>query len=637
MQNPGQTLQSDAPISFSELARSVWRDFWRARRPLVAFEILFKLSEAWLLIPALAVVFALILRQAGHVAVSNFDVVAFLLSPFGLLYATLVGTLATALFLFEQAGVMMLAARFDAGDRPALGSMIAAIIRPLPRIAKLGAIQAALVTTALLPFALLAGLTYWSLLSEFDIYFYWKERPPVFWIAAGIGSILSLLALGVATFLLVRWALAVPIVIFEGQSAGAALRASRDRVRGAGRRMGVALCVWLVGNLLVGVIAEAVFRVIAAALLANAGDRPTAVIVLLLIAKGALVATLSFVLVVGLGLLIRRIYVLRSKEPGRVVDAVQGAATEAVPSGPRWSWRLTFLTLPLFLLAPIALWASLSRYLTDRPLPKVTAHRGHARAAPENTLSAMRKAIESGADYAEMDVQLTSDGAIVLLHDRDLKRVAGDPRRLEDVTFAEVRRLDVGSWFDASFAGERVPTLAEVIELCRGKIRLNIELKFFTPDRKLVRPVAELIRDLKFEDDCLITSLNYDALREAQAIDPQLRVGLTVAHSIGDISRLDVNALSVRADVLTDGILRSAHGQGREVHVWTVNGAGQMGRLIMRGVDNIITSDPDLAIQVRGQWAKATGAERLVLAARLLLGLELNDVEPVPTDESGGD
>jgi glycerophosphoryl diester phosphodiesterase len=233
----------------------------------------------------------------------------------------------------------------------------------------------------------------------------------------------------------------------------------------------------------------------------------------------------------------------------------------------------------------------------------------------------MRKAIESGADYAEMDVQLTADGKIVLLHDRDFKRVAGDSRRLSDLSYDEVRQLDVGSWFDPAFSGERVPTLAEVISLCRGKIRLNIELKFFGPDQRLAQAVADLIRDEACESDCLITSLNYDALLEVKRPNTALRTGLIVAHALGDVSRLEVDALSVRADFLSDELLHAGHRSGKQVHVWTVNDPAQMTRQIKRGVDNIITSDPDLAIRVRNEWASLTGPERLLLASRLLLGL----------------
>jgi glycerophosphoryl diester phosphodiesterase len=253
---------------------------------------------------------------------------------------------------------------------------------------------------------------------------------------------------------------------------------------------------------------------------------------------------------------------------------------------------------------------------------QVTAHRGHARAAPENTLSAMRKAIESGADYAEMDVQLTADGTVVLLHDRDLRRVAGVSRRLDELSFAEVRQLDVGGWFGPAFSGERVPTLVEVMDLCRGKIRLNIELKVFGSDRRLAQKVADIVREHHFESDCLVTSLDYDALLEAKRHNARLRTGLTVAHALGDVSRLEVDALSVRADFLSDEVLRAAHRLGREVHVWTVNDARQMTQLMKRGVDNIITSDPDLAVHVRSQWISLTEAERLLLTSRLLLGLD---------------
>src|SRR4029077_5001105 len=94
----------------------------------------------------------------------------------------------------------------------------------------------------------------------------------------------------------------------------------------------------------------------------------------------------------------------------------------------------------------------------------VIAHRGYSRAAPENTLSAFRKAIEVGADVAELDVQETADGVVVVNHDRDLMRVAGDPRRIADITFAEARKLDLGSRIGPECAGERIPTLAEAIE-----------------------------------------------------------------------------------------------------------------------------------------------------------------------------
>jgi glycerophosphoryl diester phosphodiesterase len=610
------------PLTVSALVPSVRRDFLRARRALFIFEFLFKLAQAWLIVPAVALVLAAVMAGAGHIAVSNRDILDFLLTPAGLLYGALFGTFAVALLLFEQAGVMVLAALADAADRPPIKQALRAIFQRSLGIVRLGAATVVLLALALVPFVLLAVLTYNVLLTEHDIYFYVKDRPPVFWVAAGIGGFLLLAALAVTAVLYIWWAFALPILLFENRTARAALRASRARVRGVGWRVGFILAGWSAGVLLLGAAVEAAFRLFATVVLAAAGERPIIPLLLLLLVQGALLATLSFVFVTGLGLVTRRLYLLRSEQPGLYCpDEGQAAPGQEKPPSP-WNRRLAWLSLPLFAVAPLAIWAHLSRYTAARPPVQVTAHRGHARAAPENTLSAVRAAIASGADYAEVDVQQTADGVVVLLHDRDLKRVAGVSRRLDELSYDQVRKLDVGSWFDPAFAGEPVPTLAEVVNLARGRIKLNIELKFFGPGRRLAGEVARLVREQDFESDCLITSLDYDALLEVKSTNPRLRTGLIVAHALGDVSRLEVEVLSVRADWLTDDVLRAAHRRGQEIHVWTVNDASQMARLAKRGVDNIITSDPDMGIRARDEWANLTGSERLVLASRLLLGLD---------------
>src|SRR5262245_51188390 len=227
------------PLTIAGLARSVWRDFYRARHGLFVYEILFKLVQGWLLVPAIALVLAVILSQAGHIAVSNWDILNFFLTPLGLLYTALFGTITVALLLFEQAGVMVILALTASGERPSFKQSLRALFQKSLGILQLGAIQAALLALALVPFVLLAVLTYGIFLTEYDISFYLTERPPVFWLAASIGGLLLLGALAVATLFYVRWAFALPILLFEGQSARAALRASGVRVRGVGWRVGL--------------------------------------------------------------------------------------------------------------------------------------------------------------------------------------------------------------------------------------------------------------------------------------------------------------------------------------------------------------------------------------------------------------
>ncbi len=605
----------------SALAGSVWHDFRRAWRGLLAFEMAFKLLEAWLLVPAIALVLSAALARSGRAAVSNIDILNFLLSPWGLVYAAVFGTAAVALLLLEQAGIMAIAALSDCADRPPLRRLLRTALGRIAGAVQLSAIKVAALALTLAPFVLLAALTYALLLTQHDIYFYLKDRPPTFRLAAGIGAILLLAALAAGVWLYVRWALALPILLFEKQLASTALRASRDRVRGAAWRVGATLLGWQLSVLVLGALFGLGFRLVAAMALDAAGEHPTLVILLLLIAQGGLLAAVSFFAVVGQALVTRRIYLERSGWQG-TGPAPDWESPQAEKPSPAWARGLTAVAVGSVVVSPLVLWAALPNRLAAHSVVQVTAHRGHARAAPENTLSAMQRAIDSGADYAEMDVQQTADGVVVLLHDRDLKRVAGVSRRLDEMSYDEVRQLDVGTWFDPAFAGERLPTLEEVIDLCRGRIRLNIELKFFGPDRRLAEAVARIVREQQVESDCLITSLEYDGLVETKRHHAQLRTGLTVAHALGDINRLEVDALSVRADFLSDELLRTAQRLGRQVHVWTINDARQATALIKRGVDNVITSDPDLVLGVRDEWASLTGPQRLLLASRLLLGLQ---------------
>lgn len=605
----------NAPLAVPTVARSVWSDLRRARGPLVVFEAIFKLLEAWLIVPAVALVLSAILSRSGQLAVSNRDILDFLISPPGLLYATLFSTVGVALLLFEQAGLMILV---GPADRPPLRQVVLAAFRKALHVTTLGAVKVVLLAITLVPFALLAALTYQVFLSRHDINFYLEARPPVFWFAAGIGVLLLLAALGTGVWLYVRWVFALPIILFENQSAPAALRASHKRVRGASWRIGVLLIGWQVGVLLIGLGLELGFRFAAATILKNAGERPIVVILLLLTAQGGLLAFLSFVRVVGLALMTRRLYLVRTEHVGILIPD-RSAVENPSPARVR---AFALLSIGSALFAPLALWTDLSRQASNRPLVRVTAHRGHSLAAPENTLSAVRKAIESGADYVEIDVQRTADGTVVLLHDRDLKRVAGVSRSLRELTLDEVQKLDVGSFFSPSFAGEQVPTLADVIQLSRGRAKLNIELKYYGPDPQLAGEVERIVREQDFESDSLVTSFNSDALSDLRRRNPRIRTGLTIAHALGDVSRLDGEVLSVRADWLSDDVLRSAHRAGKEVHVWTVNDDRQMTRLMKRGVDNIITDDPDLLVRVRAGWTSLTPGERLLLASRLLLGLD---------------
>ena len=130
--------------------------------------------------------------------------------------------------------------------------------------------------------------------------------------------------------------------------------------------------------------------------------------------------------------------------------------------------------------------------------PVVTAHRGYSAAAPENTLPAFQLAIDQGCEWAELDVQMTRDGVVMVTHDTSLRRCTGRNENIYDLTYNEVRKLDAGRWFGQKYTGAKVPTLEEVLDLCKGKIQLNIEIKPNTATPELEAETIRIIREKGF-------------------------------------------------------------------------------------------------------------------------------------------
>jgi glycerophosphoryl diester phosphodiesterase len=254
---------------------------------------------------------------------------------------------------------------------------------------------------------------------------------------------------------------------------------------------------------------------------------------------------------------------------------------------------------------------------------EITGHRGSKVRAPENTLSALRQAIAEGADYAEIDVQTTADNVVVLFHDADLMRVASLNRRLRDINYSELKDIDVGSWFAPQFSSERIPTLEQAIDLARGRIKLNIELKFTWPDPLLTEKVANIIRQQDFVSNCVISSLNFQSVTEFKRIFPELSAGFIVFKVAGNLPRMEADFMSINAARATPRLVRRLHRHGRGVHVWTVNDFNNVISMIEVGVDNIITDYPANIRRYMEAWNALSGSEKIVLMLRnLIVGIE---------------
>lgn len=224
----------------------------------------------------------------------------------------------------------------------------------------------------------------------------------------------------------------------------------------------------------------------------------------------------------------------------------------------------------------------------------ITAHRGSSLSAPENTMAAIRKAIADGADIVEIDVQMTSDGVVVLFHDETLGKI-GLAGRVSETPFHVIANADAGSWYSPDYAGEPVPTLVQVLTETRGQIMLNIELKMTRPDFPLPEAVADLLINHDMVDSAIVTSFDRDAIRRVKAVNPSIRTGLIARSKLTpeDFWSDDHDVLSLKSKLIDRNTVNLAARAGKEIHVWTVNSEKEMKRMLKLGVASIITDDPE--------------------------------------------
>lgn len=229
--------------------------------------------------------------------------------------------------------------------------------------------------------------------------------------------------------------------------------------------------------------------------------------------------------------------------------------------------------------------------------PWLCAHRGASGTAPENTLAALRRAIELGVGMAEVDLQLTADGHLVLFHDTDLDRTSNGRGPLHRSTLAALRTLDAGSWFSPRFAGEIIPTLNELLDLARGRLRLNLELKCHGHEDAHAARAAALLGRTDAAPWCLVTSFDHDLMAELGDRLPGWKLGLIVGPGNwrDGLTARPEKVLSLHHSLITEDRVRRIRAAGKEIHVWTVDQPGEMKRLRAMGADVVITNHPEIA------------------------------------------
>lgn len=240
---------------------------------------------------------------------------------------------------------------------------------------------------------------------------------------------------------------------------------------------------------------------------------------------------------------------------------------------------------------------------------EIIAHRGASHDAPENTLSAFRLAWEQKADGVEGDFRLTADGRVVCMHDATTDRTTGGEANLEvaHATLKELRALDVGMWKGAGFAGERIPTLAEVLEVIEPGKKLYLEIK---GGPELVEPIRNVIAESDLEpEQIVVIAFNAETVARTRQLLPKLRAFWLVSYEqdaetgrwlppidqvLATLERIDARGLSThaRTEVVDEAFVAALREAGYEFHTWTINDGELARRFQQLGVDSITTDRP---------------------------------------------
>ncbi|MCX7918021.1 MAG: glycerophosphodiester phosphodiesterase family protein [bacterium] len=240
--------------------------------------------------------------------------------------------------------------------------------------------------------------------------------------------------------------------------------------------------------------------------------------------------------------------------------------------------------------------------------PICIAHRGFSGIAPENTLISFQKAIELNPDAFELDVHLSKDGQLIVIHDDTVDRTTNGKGRVKELTLSEIKKLDAGSWFDTKYQGERIPTLAEALELAKDRTMVMVELKAEGTAEKAV----PLIEQFDMVDQVVIFSFHSEYIKLAKQLNPNLSIlhlfwvnplekEVIVPHTI--INRTltaFANCIGINGNALTPKLLHTAHQRGLGVMVYTINEENDIKKMLDIGVDAIGSDRIDRLLKLAG-------------------------------------
>lgn len=554
------------------------------------------------------------MARDGSPAIGNNALLDFALSPLGALAVAVFPITYLSIIYFEQSCIL----RVLADPRGEVVSSLRASLIALPRVLLMAAIQTVVVLICIAPFVALAWFTYWLLLSDADINFYLANKPPKFIAAVAIGIVLGICVLFVLGWLLLKWFHALPRLIFERPWVVTCLRQSWQE-RSAKLPIIASIICWFSIHFTLYMTAPWLVAIITARLFSyvehdsNNGVLAGAAI---LLAHALVLALITASSQCWLSAAIWTTFHRRAE--------VELSLLKAEPMPPRTWFRPLVLLLTAMIVSLIVGLLALQQVIdfTVRQPVLIVAHRAGAKGFPENSLSALKHAISVGANSAEIDVQQSKQGTVFVTHDRDLRRIAGLPLVISDATDDELKQADIANQMKPPGPVESLATLEQFLKASQNKIRLSIELKYYGFKPELAEAVLQLLDKYPSFPAHEIISLEYKALEQVANLRPNIRRGYLVSASVGEITQLNANFLSVSKGSFSQVLLEKARRRDMQIAVWTINDRESMFRLMVQGAELIVTDDPATAVEVAQEYNQLSELELLLVRLRESLSMK---------------
>lgn len=579
----------------------------------LAIHVAVSLLVFMVLTPLAMLLLRLAVSFSGSAALSDQDILFFILSPVGFLCALFLGSVYAIIVFLGHGALLVVAGSVSAGEAASASGVMVFLAGRTPGLFRLALLVLLRVLLNVLPFVVLLLLVYKGLLSDYDINYYLAEKPPEWRIAIGLGGVAGLVCAANLLRLFINWVFCLPLLLLGGRSPKQALADSAEAARGRRDEIGAWLLAWLAASLLLTAAVSGLVTMAGTYLIPVAAASLEALVLalgLVTLSGFVLYFAITFAASSWLSLLIIKLFNARGLGTEVRPRAVSSGAPERPLLADR---RILGGGLAVGLVAALLLAWLLIERLQFETSAQVMAHRGASAAAPENTIAAIQGAIDAGAQWVEIDVQESADGQVVVIHDSDLKKIGGSALTVAGSTLEQLQQVDIGSWFGREFSDQRIPTLEQVLQLCKDRINVIIELKYYGKQVRLEERVAEVVERTGMTGQVMFMSLSYDGIGALRRLRPGWKVGLLSSVAIGKLAHLDVDFLALNGRAATRHMIRQAHKRGKQVMVWTVNDTVAMASMIGRGADGLITDEPALAGEVLEKLGELEPSQRLLL------------------------